>query len=91
MGEKDELTWSYYEDSGAVTVEGEGISEATPVIVASYDGDGRLLLVDFVKAPGDSAKADDEAEGVRLFWLNSEGGPQCGSETVKGPNSFSGQ
>ena len=84
MGEDNELSWSYYESSGAVTVKGEGISEATPVIVASYDGDGKMLLASLVTASGDSARADPQASSVRLFWLGNDSAPKCRDAVVKG-------
>ena len=52
MGDHDELTWTYSSQSDQVTVTGP-VSSAEPVLVASYDENGKMLSVDFITEPGD--------------------------------------
>ena len=81
MGNQDELTWTYSGKSGQVTITGP-VSASEPVLVASYDENGKMLSVDFITKSGATGKADSQANTVKLFWLSNSGNPLCPSVTI---------
>ena len=76
MGVSNELTWTYSSKSHQVTVTGP-VTASDPVLVASYDENGKMLSVDFITEPGDSGKADSQADTIKLFWVDDTSTPKC--------------
>ena len=75
MGENNELTWSYDPASYTVTIDGP-VSGDRPLLAAGYDGDGKMLSVTRLTAPG-QAVLTDRPETVKLFWTDKDGKPLC--------------
>ena len=82
MGDAQELQWTYAPDAKAVTVTGL-VSANEPVYVGSYDANGKMLSVKMITASNGTAKADDGANTVMLFWLDSNFMPKCGKATIR--------
>ncbi len=73
-------------DTLEVTVsstDSEAISEDAPVLIATYDDDGRFLgLAVSAQSMTDPYQADDAAENVKIFWIDGSFAPQTENETV---------
>ena len=74
MGEYNEIVWAYDSAARTVTVFGPMISGDRPVLVAEYDGDGRMLGATRLDGSG-IVTFPDRPETVRLFWTDREGRP----------------
>ena len=82
MGDAQELQWTYAPDAKTVTVTGS-VSANEPVYVGSYDANGKMLSVKMITASNGTAQADDGANTVMLFWLDSNFMPKCGKATIR--------
>lgn len=58
------------------------VSEDKPVLVASYDEEGRFLGLVKVSAPDANVKADENAYTVKCFWIDENGTPLSSDETL---------
>ena len=58
------------------------VSPAEPVLVASYDGDGRFLGLKAVTEAGQVAVGEN-ADTVGIFWIDAENAPKGGSDTIR--------
>ena len=71
-------------DSLTVEITGDGITEAAPLLVASYDKDGRFLGLAVVKKAAESpVEIAEDAESVKIFWVNAaDDTPRCEDEEI---------
>ena len=71
-------------DTLDATVSGETISSETPVLVASYDENGRFMGLVYVKRENDAAvEVSDEANSIKIFWVNMEdASPKTDAEEI---------
>ena len=76
----DEKSIEYAVKGREVTVSGD-VSDASPVIMASYNEQGQMLSVAVLRSAGESAAVDEDADTARLFWLG--GGYKPLSETAE--------
>ena len=78
------FTWSYYAGDRTVKAVGSGVSEDTPILVASYDEDHRMLEVAFLTdlTKEDSVTIPNTAASVRLFWLKGLS-PRCSQGEIE--------
>ena len=61
----------------------EAISEAAPVLVASYDDDGRFLgLAVGAQASAEPVKAEKDAESIKIFWIDRTYAPKMEDEEI---------
>ena len=72
-------------DTLEVTIAGEAVSGAAPVLVASYDEDGRFLGLEVVTEQTEKPLGSvDGAESVKIFWVNAKDDtPRCEDEEIK--------
>ena len=78
MGEKDELSWTYSSKTNSVTISGP-VSATEPVLVASFDKDGRMLSISRITDSGKAGTTSAHANTVKLFWVDTNNAPKCAS------------
>ncbi len=59
-----------------VTITTDEVSEEAPVLIASYDADGRFLGLVVVTEPGGSGESEGGAAEVKLFWVDEALAPK---------------
>ncbi len=60
-----------------MTIKGEDVTEAAPVLVAYYDENGRFLGLVPVTAPAEEPiEPAGDAESVKIFWINENDAPK---------------
>lgn len=69
-------------DSGAAALEGD-MTEVEPILVTSYDENGRFLGLKVVTENTDALLPEDGADSLSLFWIDSEFAPKSNSEEVE--------
>jgi len=82
MGDDDELEWVYNEPSDEITIVGP-VSEKEPVIVASYDVNGRMLSLTIVAESGVESSVHQKSEDIKLIWLAEDKSPKCESISIE--------
>lgn len=82
LGPEEETDWSYDRAAGSVTVSGP-ISQAEPVLIASYEENGRMRMVSRIEEDGGTAAAGQGSGTVKLFWLGTDGAPLCPCAEIK--------
>ena len=75
-----ELSWTYAEMSGKLSIEGEFNGQT--LIAACYDANGRMLEVQTLANAGD-LKLNMSSAKIRLFLLDKNSKPVCAAVTVK--------
>ena len=72
-------------DTLEITVAGEAVSGAAPVLVASYDEDGRFLGLEALTGQTEKpVEPIDGAESVKIFWVNvKDDTPRCDAEEIE--------
>lgn len=75
------LSWSYAETSGKLSVEAE--FNGRTLIAACYDASGRMLEVKTLDKAGD-LKLNMSSAKIKLFLLDEDSKPVCDAVTVKG-------
>ena len=75
-----ELSWTYAEMSGKLSIEGEFNGQT--LIAACYDANGRMLEVQTLAKAGD-LKLNMSSAKIRLFLLDKNSKPVCAAVTVK--------
>ena len=75
-----ELSWTYAEMSGKLSIEGEFNGQT--LIAACYDANGRMLEVQTLAKAGD-LKLNMSSAKIRLFLLDKISKPVCAAVTVK--------
>ncbi len=61
---------------------GGGVGETAPVLVAEYDGSGRMLGVTAVTESGRETAVSKQAGQVRLFWVTQTSIPKCSHAVI---------
>ena len=81
LGNAGELMWIYSDGSDSVTVFGP-VSNFEPVLIASYDVDGKMITVEMLTESGDSVGFSHFSNAIKIFWLNSNHVPKCENGTI---------
>ena len=79
MGANYELQWSY--NAGSVSVTG-AVSEADTMFAVSYDANGKMLGLGTITVSGGNVTPDQNADTIKLIWLDKNFAPKCGSVTI---------
>ncbi len=79
MGKHDEITYRVDKARKTVVIvapEGD-VMEDAPVLVASYDSNGRFLGLDIVTVSRSISEAAEQAAEISLFWVDENAAPLC--------------
>lgn len=81
LGANNELSWSFCRNTGMFTVRGE-INANEPVIIASYDNNGKIVSQSIITESFGLAKAGADCCSVKAFWIDENCLPKCAEDIV---------